>query len=219
MLNRAEGTHAPGYVARRRVFCANAGIDYDDTVYQRIVYSDDQTYDKIVVVGGNDTVRYVADVSADALITIQEGVALFLPVADCAVTVFHDPIEHILAIAHLGRHSTYAKLAGKMIEQLKCHGSSAADLIVWMSPHAQKQSYKVEWFDREDDPDWQGYYEKKADGVYLDMAGFNRQLMERQGVRAQNIHSSPVDTVTDGNYFSHSAGDTTGRIAVIALMK
>ena len=98
-------------------------------------------------------------------------------------------------------------------------GSKPGDLTVWMSPHAQKVSYKLDWFDQAADPDWRGYYEQKADGIYLDIAGFNRHLMEQLGVLSQNIHISAVDTMQNPNYFSHAAGDTSGRVAVVAVMR
>lgn len=219
VLSRVAGRHAPEYVARRVEICRQAGVDYADAVYQRIVYANDQTYDKIVRVGGVDTTRHAAEVAADALVTDQKHVALFLPVADCAATVMYDPVRHVLALAHLGRHSTYAKLAASVTKYFIHDGSDPADLIVWMSPHAQKTSYKLDWFDKADDPDWQGFYERTADGAYLDMAGFNKRLFENSGVLSRNIYVSPVDTMKDPAYFSHAAGDTAGRIAVVAVMR
>ena len=51
------------------------------------------------------------------------------------------------------------------------------------------------------------------------MQGFNRSLAIRVGVPGDNIFISPIDTADDPNYFSHSAGDTGGRFAVLAEMK
>lgn len=218
VLNRAVGAHAPEYVARRIAICLQTGADYANTVYQRIIYADNQTYDKIAYVGVTDTTKFVPEIAADALITNQKNVALFLPVADCAATVFYDPTRQVLALAHLGRHSTYAKLASHVVQALKLGGSNPADLIVWMSPHAQKTSYKLDWFDKADDPDWYGFFEQTAGGVYVNLAGYNQQLMERQGVQPHNVYVSPVDTMQNPDYFSHATGDTGGRIAVIAML-
>jgi len=88
-----------------------------------------------------------------------------------------------------------------------------------MGPHAQKHSYRLSWFDNEADAEWKDFYEKKPDGVYLDMAGFNRTLFEQAGVKSDNIYVSSVDTARDEDYFSHSSGDKNGRIACLAYMK
>lgn len=219
MLNRSLGHNHRSALECRETFCAQLGIQYENAVSQWIIYEDGRTYDLIVDVDSGSTTRMIRGVEADAMYTRTPGVALFLPVADCAATVVYDPHRRALAIAHLGRHSTYAKLATQVVKHFVNDGSNAADLIVWMSPHAQKEQYKLAWFDKADDPDWQGFYEERADGIYLDMAGFNRQLLEQQGVRADNIHVSPIDTMTDDNYFSHLAGDTTSRIAVVAMIR
>jgi hypothetical protein len=38
------------------------------------------------------------------------------------------------------------------------------------------------------------------------------------GVPAANIHVSPINTVTNDDYYSHFAGDTRQRFAVLAYM-
>lgn len=219
MLDRAMGIHDGAQVSNRTRFCDALGVDYGDVVYQRITYGPGETYDKIATVDAGKTTRHVSEVAADALITSQPGVGLFLPVADCVATVLYDQKQQVLAVAHLGRHSSYAKLASKVVAALAAGGSDPADIAVWMSPHAQKDSYKLEWFDKTDDPDWVGYYQQKPDGFYLDLAGYNANLLQRAGVPAANIHVSAVDTMHNSNYFSHAAGDTGGRIAVVAMLR
>lgn len=219
MLDKAIGVHDGSIVSNRTRLCEAAGIDYGDTVYQRIIYDDTQTYANIADVDEHSTTKYVSEVAADAIYTTAPDVAVMLPVADCAATVVYDPVRQALAVAHLGRHSSYAKLATKVVERFIADGSYAEDLIIWMSPHASKDSYRLDWFDRQDDTDWQGFYEQRPDGYYLDLAGFNTRLFRASGVTTEHTHVSSVDTMTDEHYFSHHSGDTTGRIAVIAMMR
>lgn len=216
MLNKSSGRHAPEVVANRVEFCKKLGVDYGKVVYQQIVFGDDQTYDKIDTVGKDDVLNKEASVKADAIFTSEPGVGLFLPVADCLAMVFYDTKLNVLALAHIGRHSSYAKLAAKVVEHYKKFGSDPSNITVWMSPHAGKDSYKLSWFDQESDPDWNGYCVKKEDGYYLDMAGYNKRLLQNAGVKDPNIYISSADTVTDANYFSHSDGDVHGRFAVLA---
>ncbi len=219
MLDKAMGVHDGSIVSNRTRLCEANGIDYGDTAYQRIIYDDAQTYAHIADVDERSTTKYVSEVAADAIYTKSLGVAIMLPVADCVATVAYDPRRKVLAVAHLGRHSSYAKLATELVFHFVTDGSRAEDLIVWMSPHAGKNSYRLDWFDRQDDPDWRGYYDKREDGFYLDLAGFNAHLFHASGVRGDKIHVSPIDTVTDDRYFSHHNGDTTSRIAIIASLR
>lgn len=219
MLDRTRGAHAPDIVANRQKFCQEIGIDYSDVVYQKIVYDETQTYDVIREVGATDTTRHTPEVVADALITREKNVALMLPVADCVATVIYDPVQKSLALLHLGRHSTLTPLLKRVLRKFSIEGSKSEDLIVWMSPNAHASHYVMEYFDQADSPQWRNFCQRQSDGFHLDLQGFNAEVCYQAGVRPENIHTSPINTVTDPNYFSHSAGDATGRFAVVATIK
>lgn len=219
MLDRTRGAHAPDIVANRQKFCQEIGIDYSDVVYQKIVYDETQTYDVIREVGATDTTRHTPEVVADALITREKNVALMLPVADCVATVVYDPRQKSVAMLHLGRHSTVANLMQRVIETFAQNGSQLEDLIVWMSPNAHASHYVMDYFDHVNAPEWQNFCKQKADGFHIDMQGYNAEVCRQAGVQPENIHTSPINTVTSPNYFSHSAGDIGGRFAVVACMR
>lgn len=219
VLDRAVGIHDPSIVTNRTRFCDEVGVSYGDIVFQRITYDDAQTYDRIVHVTDAETTKHVSEVAADALITETPRVGLMLPVADCVATVIYDAGKKRLALLHLGRHSTLANLMDKVLRELINRGSAPADLQVWMAPSVQKSHYALDYFTGKDDPAWQGFFEEKQGKIYIDMQGYNQQAAVDLGVHEDNIVVSPVNTATDENYFSHSHGDTTGRFAVIAMIR
>ena len=218
MLDKAIGVHDGTIVSNRTRFAHACGLDYGDTVYQRIIYDDTRTYALIVEVDNGSTTKFTSEIVADALYTTTRGVGLMLPVADCAATVIYDPKRGAIALVHLGRHSSYAKLASRIVKRFVDEGSRVADLIIWMSPHAGEDSYRLDWFDRRDDLDWQGFYQDDGNGALLNLAGFNRSLFEKAGVLRENVHVSSIDTMADDNYFSHAAGDRGGRIGVLVYL-
>ena len=220
MLDRTYGeSHEPHILKRRDNFCREHGVAYADVAYQRITYGHERTYDVIADVDESDGTSSRQDVDADALFTSIKGLGLFLPIADCVGTIIFDPINQFLGIAHLGRHSTVANLASKLVEHFIERGSQADDLIIWMAPHAKVESYKLEYFDQAEDPAWAPYVRRESDGIYIDMAGYNRNLFTQKGVKLENIHISDVDTAQNKNYFSHSQGDAFGRFAILAMTK
>lgn len=218
VLDRAVGIHDGSVVSNRTEVCRKNGYDYGDVVYQRIVYDTDASYDLIAEVDDRSTTKVTDEVVADALFTAIPNIGLMLPVGDCIPTILHDPELQLLAMAHMGRHSTLTDLLPKLVGRFKEYGSDPSDLLVWMGPSAQRQSYRMEYFDRANDPAWQGFFDRSEDGFYLDMQGFNEARLIDAGVKPSNIERSPIDTVTHPNFFSHSAGDTTGRFAVVAIM-
>lgn len=219
VLDRSIGIHAPEIVANRRTFSQLVGVNYDDVAYQRIVYDDLGTYSLIADVDNRSTNKFTVEVVADALFTRSKGVGMMLPVADCVATVVHDPIGQSLALAHLGRHSTLTDIVDKLISHFELHGSKTSDLIVWMSPSAHKQSYRMDYFNHIDDPLWHDFAEKRNDGIHLDIAGFNRQRFIDAGLKPDNVYVSSIDTFSSPDYFSHSNGDTKDRFAVLAMMR
>ena len=220
MLNRICGRHVAEIVNNRQRFCDQIGVKYDDVVYHVISYDQTQTFDNIAEVTEADTVKHNNEgIFADALYTEMAGVGLFLPVADCIATVIYDPKRRALMLAHLGRHSTVAQLMTRAVQYFVERGSQAKDLQIWMSPSITQKNYRMDYFDHTNDTNWHNFCRQTADGIYLDMQGFNRSLAIRAGVPGDNIFISPIDTADDPNYFSHSAGDTGGRFVVLAEMK
>ena len=220
MLNRIRGRHVAEIVNNRRRFCDQIGVKYDEVVYHVISYDRAQTFDNIAEVTEADTVKHNNEgIFADALYTEMAGVGLFLPVADCIATVIYDPKRRALMLAHLGRHSTVAQLMTRVVQYFVERGSQAKDLQIWMSPSITQKNYRMDYFNHTSDTNWRNFCRQTADGIYLDMQGFNRSLAVQAGVPGDNIFISPIDTADDPNYFSHSAGDTGGRFAVLAEMK
>ena len=220
MLDRIRGRHIAEIVNNRRRFCDQIGISYDDVVYHVISYDQVQTFDDIAEVTETDTVKYNNEgIFADALYTEAAGVGLFLPVADCIATVIYDPKRRALMLAHLGRHSTVAQLMSQAVQYFVRRGSQAKDLQIWMSPSITQKNYRMDYFDHADNTDWRNFCRQTADGTYLDMQGFNRSLAIQAGVLDDNIFISPIDTADNPNYFSHSSGDTAGRIAAAVMMR
>lgn len=219
MLNRNVDRHAAEVVKNRQRFCQLNHVSYDDMVYQIIRYGNLETYDKLVDVTELDTTKHTDGVAADGLFTDQPGVGLFLPVADCIATVVYDPKSHSLAVLHMGRHSTLSGLIERTAQRFIRAGSSPEDMLVYMSPSAQFSSYKLQWFEAKNDLAWQDFYEVKNDEYYLDMQGYNKAQFMRQGVPAENIYISDVDTITNQHYFSHANGETGGRSALFAILR
>ena len=206
--------HASDIVTNRKNFCKEAGIAYENCVYQIISYEPTATFDAIKEVDTPNT----DGVTADVLYTETSGVGLFLPIADCVPAVIYDAKRCSLAVAHLGRHASIAQTMTKTINYFTQKGSDAADLVIWMGPSVSKEDYVLEYFHHTSDDGWSDYAYDSREGIHLDLAGFNKNLAMLAGVEESNIFTSRVNTARSDNYFSHSQGDANGRFAVVATM-
>lgn len=172
------------------------------TIRVQIEYSTNETYDRVDLVTENHAEEAIY---SDCLMTNCNNVALYLPVADCIATVFYDPLQKVVALAHLGRHSTIARLAEKTIQAMKDNFSSdPKDIIVWMSPSIKSSHYLLGHAEfAEQDDDWKKFCLKTNSGYALDMQGFNQSRLLQSGVRPENIHISPINTADSDDYWSH----------------
>lgn len=217
-------------VSNRQKFLSSLGVSAESTVLVRIRYLEDATYDVIKTVdhedGGKGMFKLEGD-PTDCLVTNTPGLALFVPIADCGATVVYDPSNQVLALAHLGRHSTIAGLAKKLTNYLVDNfQTNPADLKVWISPSIMAKSYILEYADFAiDKPEWTDYCIKVDGGYALDNAGFNKSQFITAGVKPENVQISDVDTAVDSNYWSHQTEVTVNkrpappRFAVVACLK
>lgn len=196
-------------IDNRQRFLETNGITLDQTSRMRIDYDRTNFCDYMEV---NESHRgkgmRAADIeSADALITTDKNHALFLPIADCVGAVLFDPINQVLAVAHLGRHSLEQRGAYNIVAHLiKYYDSDPTQLQTWLSPAPSKESYPI----------WA-----------LDNKGMKEVTFEQlhaAGIIDKNITDNPTETDKDRNYYSYSEflkghPGNDGDYAVVAMIK
>jgi copper oxidase (laccase) domain-containing protein len=104
--------------------------------------------------------------------------------------------------------------------------SKATDLLVYCGPAIKAESYIFKDEPKQaSDPAWQSYLHKTDGGTGIDLLGFIVARLQAAGVPVQNIETSPVDTATSDNYFSHYRAtrnhnkDDDGRFATICMLR
>ncbi len=195
----------------RLAFLRQTDIEATQATLVQVSYEDTTDFARYVVVDdshqGEGMLSPVSSVHADALIAARPDQALFLPLADCIGAILYDPVNRILMVSHLGRHSIEddggQQSVAYLVDAFDCN---PADVQVWLSPAAGGDNYPLRSFD----------------GRSLhDVA--TSQLISA-GVKREHIEVSPVDTTEHDQYYSHSAylagrQATDGRFAIIAMMR
>lgn len=142
---------------------------------------------------------------ADALVARTSDVALFLPIADCIGAVLYHPPTRTLMLSHLGRHNLEQQGGVKSVEYLAQYGADPSELLVYLSPAASGKYYPLYAFENRS---------------LHDIA--TEQLLAA-GIQQENITIDTRDTVTDSDFFSHSAAlrgeKQPGRHAIVARLR
>lgn len=135
----------------------------------------------------------------DGLVMKCHGVGMLLPLADCLGAVVFDERQKIFGVLHAGRHNIEQYGPRKYIEFLKeNYECKPEDIKIYCSPYAVNYQIDI------------------LQGMTMSEAAM-KQFLEA-GVLPENVIDDRINTVTDENYPSNSAGDIDKRFAIVAKL-
>ncbi|OGG47409.1 hypothetical protein A3D66_01445 [Candidatus Kaiserbacteria bacterium RIFCSPHIGHO2_02_FULL_50_9] len=210
-------------VENRRRFLTKHDARLEDCAVMQVEYGE-----RIVVVEEKFRGKGAFDgsaVPAEAFITREKNLVLFLLTADCLPIAYYDPVRHIAALAHLGWQPSTKRLASKVVKALKNNFSSNPnDLKIFIGPGIHKESYRFANPTQKNIPEWSPYLHDLPSGeTEIDLVGYNVEELKRAGVVEANIAVSPVDTAASSEHFSHYRSVRTeepeGRFATVLGMR
>jgi len=160
---------------------------------------------------------------ADALVTDQPNVTLFLRFADCVPILLYDPRRHAVGIVHAGWKGTLAKIAAATVRAMtERYGSRPEDLLAGIGPSIGPCHYEV---GPEVVAQTRTAFGPAADellartnGSYrLDLWTANAHALREAGVAASRVEQSELCTACRSDeFFSHRADKgKTGRFGAL----
>ena len=213
-------------IDNRNRFLEKNRLDYQDCICMRCDHGS-----KIFSVNRRDfTANFGAASSetmleSEVLVTNEPGTVLMLLTADCLPTAFYDPIQKVIALAHLNRKTIAHDLGQKTVSFLTEHyNTDPANLLVAIGPHIKKESYRFELPLNTPIPlQLKNHTEESAGFVSLDLAAAEIDQLTKVGVQKKHIAISNIDSATSPDYFSHyqnqrDAQYPAGRMATIFSM-
>lgn len=161
-------------------------------------------------------------IEADAMITDNPGVTLFMRYADCVPVLLYDPVRRAAGMAHAGWRGTVGQIAVHAVERMAADfGSRPGDILAGIGPAICAEHYEV-------GSEVAGAFEEsfRALGTsallragrkpHLDLVAANHLLLQSAGV----VEIEVSGECTAGNtqrWYSHRAeGGATGRFMAMA---
>jgi len=186
--------------------------------------------------------------AGDGLITRTPGVLLAVLTADCLPIILADPKRRAIGVFHAGWRGTVRRIVEKGVgEMRRCFGTRPEDVRAAIGPGIHQCCYEIgpevrEQFEsqfayaddlfrevKESDSIREKYpllfltarppgHGEISNRIFLDLAEANRRQLIDVGVRAKNIHVSPLCTACRTDLlFSHRAEKgITGRMMAVA---
>jgi YfiH family protein len=161
---------------------------------------------------------------ADAILTNNPEITLFMRFADCVPILFHDPIKNVVGVAHAGWQGTVKKIAAVTVKKMIsvygcCPTNIRASIGPSIAPHHYEIGKDVINQVRKSFGDQAGKLLLSDNGsIKFDLWEANRLLLERSGLEKVEISGFCTACHLD-DWFSHrgESGETGRFGALIAL--
>lgn len=165
---------------------------------------------------------------ADAIITDQPGLALFMRFADCVPIFLYDPHHRAIGLVHAGWKGSLNQIAGRAVQAMAAeYRSDPLEIKAAIGPSIGPHHYEVgqEVADQVRQvfgADAVGLLQSAddgSDGVKFDLWNANRLVLERAGVRQVEI-SEICTACHPQDWYSHRAEHgKTGRFGAILALR
>ena len=154
-------------------------------------------------------------VSADAMVTDRDDVALAIMVADCLPVLLSDPRRGVIAAAHAGRQGLLGGVLQRTVEEMAALGARAEDLEASIGPAICGACYEVPAAMREEAaavlPET---WARTSRGTpSLDLRAGAVAVLEAAGVPRPAIDADHPCTLEDERFYSYRRHPLTGRFA------
>lgn len=141
---------------------------------------------------------------ADALITTEKDVALWVITADCLPILIHDRGQNLIATIHAGWKWIKNGIIENTLQEIsQSFEVSPQDLIIYIGPHISKENYEVGEEFREYFPEDRECFYNKGGNVYFSLEQKTRKVFWELGIKEKHIHVSDICTYKNSEkYFS-----------------
>ncbi|MFC4426643.1 peptidoglycan editing factor PgeF [Deinococcus navajonensis] len=156
--------------------------------------------------------------TGDALVTRDPGVLLAIGTADCYPLLLEDAGTGVLGAAHAGWKGTLGRIAARTVEAMAALGAAPEDIRVAVGPGICGARYEVsaDVARQFQEAGLESAVQVMGNGVRLDLAAANGQVLKEAGVPEEHIwHSGRCSTEDDFYSYRRDAGRTGRMWAVI----
>ena len=149
-----------------------------------------------------------SDISEDIVVTKAPGVVIGHPVADCPVVMAYDTKQKVVAVGHCSAELIDKKMPMLVADALyNSYRSKDEDIYTYVSACAGNSWAYDKWPNwAKEEKFWEKYITEGKDGLFhIDLKNAVRNQLLDRNIAPNRIDVSPIDTITDDNFYSNSA--------------
>jgi YfiH family protein len=202
---------------RRRIFAA-VGLPVES------IYDAWQVHGTNVICTDSPRPLDMAHEKADAILTDNPRVTLFMRFADCVPIFLYDPLRRVVGLVHAGWQGTISQIARIAVERMAFeYGSDPKDILAAVGPSIGPDHYEIgpdvaEKVSAVFSGEKPALLIKRQGKIYFDLWKTNQVILDRAGVKQVEVAGVCTGCHTE-DWYSHRAElGKTGRFgALIAL--
>lgn len=188
------------------------------------VYDVWQVHGSRVVHASSPRYRGQPHEQADAILTNQPGVIIFMRFADCVPILLYDPNQRVVGIVHAGWQGTVSKIASESVKAMKVkYGCRSVDILAGIGPSIGPHHYEIgddvaAQVRKAFEKDGRNFLSQRNGSMYFDLWGANHHILETQGV--QYVETAGICTACNlDDWFSHRGErGRTGRFGALIVL-
>jgi YfiH family protein len=191
-----------------------------------LVITSNQVHGEQIVLVDGRNVGGMSAREADALITIDPGIAVGVETADCVPILLVDPATPAVAAVHAGWRSTVKQIVRKTVDKMRSeYGSDPAGMTAAIGPAIGPECYEVDEAVmgpmRAAFPFWRDVSSPRTEGKWsLDLAKANQRELVQAGLQEKNIHALGLCTSCRRDlFYSFRAEGRTGRMLSVIMIR
>ncbi len=156
----------------------------------------------------------------DGLISVEQGVAMSITVADCLPIYFYDPEHRAIGLAHAGWKGIAQNIISAVIAQMSAEfHSNPAKLLVVVGPGIGDCHFEVKDDVAQTLSEYGEHIFRTTDGsVFINLKSIARKQLTAAGVIADSIEMSPLCTYDEKDRYFSRRRDQPTREAMLAII-
>ncbi len=166
-----------------------------------------------------------AHVKADAILTDNPQVTLFMRFADCVPVFLFDPVRRVVGLAHAGWQGTVKQIARVTVERMSAeYGSHPGDILAVIGPSIGPDHYEI-------GPDVAGqvkaafaddagqFLSERNGKTFFDLWKTNQVILEYAGIKHLQVAGQCTACHTEDWYSHRAEQGKTGRFGALIALK
>jgi uncharacterized protein, YfiH family len=203
---------------RRRIFEA-VGLQVES------IYDVWQVHGTNVICTDSPRPLDMAHIKADAILTDNPQVTLFMRFADCVPIFLYDPVRRVVGMAHAGWQGTILQIARITVERMVSeYGSNPGDILAAIGPSIGSDHYEIgpdvaEKVRTAFSENASQLLINRQGKIFFDLWKTNQVILENAGIKQTQVAGLCTACHTEDWYSHRVEHGKTGRFGALIALK